>query len=130
MELLMQLLSFSPEELTAIKLSIRIATVAMLVSLPIGIAVAYVLARFKFPGKSVIDGIVLLRRHDLQPRLVEPFAQFSARILQRVMHAPEEYPSADTGRNGNLRGARADGRLQPAQAPRRPNDAISIAGAR
>jgi molybdate transport system permease protein len=32
----------------------------MLTSLPIGIAVAYVLARCKFPGKSLVDGIVLL----------------------------------------------------------------------
>jgi molybdate transport system permease protein len=56
----MDWLNFSPEEWTAVRLSIQIATVAMLVSLPLGIAVAYVLARFKFPGKEIIDGIVLL----------------------------------------------------------------------
>jgi molybdate transport system permease protein len=56
----MDWLNLSPEEWTAVMLSIRIATVAMLVSLPFGIAVAYVLARFKFPGKEIIDGIVLL----------------------------------------------------------------------
>jgi molybdate transport system permease protein len=50
----------SPEEWTAVRLSVRVATVAMLVSLPIGIATAYVLARCKFIGKSVVDGIVLL----------------------------------------------------------------------
>jgi molybdate transport system permease protein len=55
-----ELLNLSPDEWTAVRLSVRVATVAMLVSLPIGIAVAYVLARFKFPGKSLIDGIVLL----------------------------------------------------------------------
>ncbi|MBO0750859.1 MAG: molybdate ABC transporter permease subunit [Bradyrhizobiaceae bacterium] len=54
------LLNLSPEEWTAVRLSVRVATVAMLVSLPIGIAVAYVLARLKFPGKSLVDGIVLL----------------------------------------------------------------------
>jgi molybdate transport system permease protein len=54
------LLNLSPEEWTAVRLSIRVATVAMLVSLPIGIAVAYVLARHKFPGKSLVDGIILL----------------------------------------------------------------------
>lgn len=54
------LLGLSPDEWTAVRLSIRVATVAMLVSLPLGVAVAYVLARFKFPGKSLIDGIVLL----------------------------------------------------------------------
>jgi molybdate transport system permease protein len=54
------LLNLSPEEWTAVRLSVRVATVAMLVSLPIGIAVAYLLARLKFPGKSLVDGIVLL----------------------------------------------------------------------
>src|SRR5262244_3385901 len=53
-------LNLSPEEWTAVGLSVRVATVAMLTSLPIGIAVAYLLARFKFPGKSLVDGIVLL----------------------------------------------------------------------
>jgi molybdate transport system permease protein len=54
------LLNLSPEEWTAVRLSVRVATVAMLVSLPIGIGVAYVLARQKFPGRSLVDGIVLL----------------------------------------------------------------------
>jgi molybdate transport system permease protein len=53
-------LNLSPEEWTAVRLSVRVATVAMLTSLPIGIAVAYLLARFRFPGKSFVDGIVLL----------------------------------------------------------------------
>src|SRR5215510_12418907 len=54
------LLNLSPEEWTAVRLSIRVATVAMLASLPIGIAVAYLLARGRFPGKSILNGIVLL----------------------------------------------------------------------
>jgi molybdate transport system permease protein len=52
--------NLSPEEWTAVRLSVRVATVAMFVSLPIGIAIAYLLARCKFPGKSFVDGIVLL----------------------------------------------------------------------
>ena len=32
----------------------------MLASLPVGIAVAYLLARTHFPGKSIVNGIVLL----------------------------------------------------------------------
>jgi molybdate transport system permease protein len=32
----------------------------MLASLPVGIAIAYLLARGRFPGKSILDGIVLL----------------------------------------------------------------------
>ena len=54
------LLSLSPEEWTAVQLSVRVATVAMLTSLPMGIGVGYLLARCKFPGKSILDGIVLL----------------------------------------------------------------------
>src|SRR6476659_9856913 len=54
------LLNLSPEEWTAVRLSIRVATVAMLASLPAGIAVAYLLARARFPGKSIVNGIVLL----------------------------------------------------------------------
>ncbi len=50
----------SPEELTAIHLSLRIAIVATLVNLPIGIFVAYVLARWRFPGKVLFDGFVHL----------------------------------------------------------------------
>jgi molybdate transport system permease protein len=54
------LLDLSPEEWTAVRLSLRVATVAMLASLPVGIAVAYLLARGRFPGKSILDGIVFL----------------------------------------------------------------------
>jgi molybdate transport system permease protein len=54
------LLNLSPEEWTAVRLSLRVATVAMLASLPVGIAIAYLLARGRFPGKSILDGIVFL----------------------------------------------------------------------
>jgi molybdate transport system permease protein len=54
------LFDLSPEEWTAVRLSLRVATVAMLVSLPFGVAIAYLLARSKFPGKWLVDGVVLL----------------------------------------------------------------------
>jgi molybdate transport system permease protein len=47
-------------EWTAIWLSLRIAIVATLISLPFGIATAYALARGRFPGKSLLNGIVHL----------------------------------------------------------------------
>jgi len=50
----------SPEELTAIRLSLRIAVTATLASLPIGIFAAYALARWRFPGKMLIDGLIHL----------------------------------------------------------------------
>ncbi|HEY6995901.1 MAG TPA: molybdate ABC transporter permease subunit [Xanthobacteraceae bacterium] len=55
-----ELLNLSPDEWTAVRLSLRVATVAMLASLPVGIAVAYLLARVRFPGKSILDGLVFL----------------------------------------------------------------------
>ncbi|MGY1458227.1 MULTISPECIES: molybdate ABC transporter permease subunit [unclassified Luteimonas] len=51
---------FSPAELTAIALSLKVACVAALASLPVGIAVAWVLARKRFPGKALLDALVHL----------------------------------------------------------------------
>lgn len=52
--------ALSPEEWTAIRLSLRIAATATLVSLPLGIAVAYALARWRFPGRGLLDGLIHL----------------------------------------------------------------------
>jgi molybdate transport system permease protein len=53
-------LSFSPEELTAIKLSLRVGFWAMLGSLPVAVLVAMLLARGRFWGRSVLNVIVHL----------------------------------------------------------------------
>jgi molybdate transport system permease protein len=50
----------TPDEWVAIHLSIRIAVVATVVALPFGIAIAWLLARKNFWGKSLLDGIVHL----------------------------------------------------------------------
>ncbi|WP_234189624.1 molybdate ABC transporter permease subunit [Shinella sp. NM-101] len=52
--------ALSAEEWTAIRLSLRVSTVAVLVSLPLGILVALALARGRFWGKSLLNGIVHL----------------------------------------------------------------------
>src|SRR6202045_1398832 len=54
------MLELSPDEWTAVQLSLRIAVWATIVSLPFGIAVAYVLARKEFWGKALLDGVVHL----------------------------------------------------------------------
>jgi molybdate transport system permease protein len=54
------MLGLSPDDLNAIALSLRIAIVATLASLPFGIAVAYALARWRFPGKALVNGLVHL----------------------------------------------------------------------
>lgn len=52
--------NLTPEEWTAVLLSLRIALWATVAALPFGIAVAWVLARKSFWGKSLLDGIVHL----------------------------------------------------------------------
>jgi molybdate transport system permease protein len=51
-------IELSPAEWTAVVLSLRIAVVATLASLPLGIFAAYALARWRFPGKVVVDGLI------------------------------------------------------------------------
>jgi molybdate transport system permease protein len=50
----------TPEEWTAVALSLKVGLVATLSSLPFGIAVAYALARKSFPGRALLDGLVHL----------------------------------------------------------------------
>jgi molybdate transport system permease protein len=50
----------TPEAWTAVALSLRVSFWATLVSLPFGILTAVALARWEFPGKAVLNGIVHL----------------------------------------------------------------------
>lgn len=54
------MLGFSADEWTAIFLSLRVAIVATLVALPFAILAAYALARWRFPGKILLDGVLHL----------------------------------------------------------------------
>jgi molybdate transport system permease protein len=56
----MEWLDLSPDEWTAVRLSIKVSVWATLVSLPFGLLIAHLLARGRFPGKSVLNGIVHL----------------------------------------------------------------------
>ena len=49
-----------PEEWTAVALSLRVSFWATLASLPFGIFTAYALARWRFPGKQIVNGLVHL----------------------------------------------------------------------
>ena len=53
-------MTLSPAEITAIWLSLKIATIATLVSLPFAIGIAWLLARREFFGKSLLNGLVHL----------------------------------------------------------------------
>ncbi len=50
----------SPDELQAVRLSLKVALWATLGSLPPGLLAAYALARWRFPGKLLLDGLVHL----------------------------------------------------------------------
>lgn len=52
--------ALTPAEWEAIRLSLRIASVATIASLPFGVAIAFLLARRNFPGRTLVDGIVHL----------------------------------------------------------------------
>jgi molybdate transport system permease protein len=54
------LTDFSPDELTAIRLSLWVALWAMACSLPFGLAAAMLLARGRFWGKSLLNAVVHL----------------------------------------------------------------------
>ncbi|RWM78831.1 MAG: molybdate ABC transporter permease subunit [Mesorhizobium sp.] len=54
------LLDLTPDEWNAIRLSVKVATVAMIASLPPGILIALVLARGQFWGKTLLNGLVHL----------------------------------------------------------------------
>ncbi len=53
-------MSLSPEEVAAVRLSVRVAFWAVMASLPVGIAIAVVLARGRFWGKTLLEGLVYL----------------------------------------------------------------------
>jgi molybdate transport system permease protein len=56
----MMTLPLSPLETDALLLSLKVAFWAVLFSLPLGAAAAWVLSRLDFPGKSLLDGLLHL----------------------------------------------------------------------
>ena len=54
------MVGFSPLELEALELSLRVAVWSVLVSLPLALATAWLLARREFPGKILFNGLVHL----------------------------------------------------------------------
>ncbi|MCO5134348.1 MAG: molybdate ABC transporter permease subunit [Phyllobacteriaceae bacterium] len=50
----------APQEWQAVLLSLKVALWAVVVSLPLGIFTAYALARWRFPGRQLLNGLVHL----------------------------------------------------------------------
>jgi molybdate transport system permease protein len=72
----------STEELGVILLSLRVALVSVLCSLPFAIFIAYVLARTRFPGKILIDAVVHL------PLVLPPVVVGFALLVLFGKHGP------------------------------------------
>lgn len=53
-------IKISPDDLTSIAITLRVAVLATILCLPAAIAFAYVLARCNFPGKFLLDGLLHL----------------------------------------------------------------------
>jgi molybdate transport system permease protein len=73
---------FTADEAAAIRLSLRVAVWAMLGSLPFGIAAAVLLARTRFWGKSLVDGVIHL------PLVMPPVVTGYLLLLLLGRHAP------------------------------------------
>ena len=50
----------TPAELEILGLSVKVALTSVLVSLPLALGLAFLLARVEFPGKTLVDGVVHL----------------------------------------------------------------------
>lgn len=73
---------FTAAEIEAVRLSLRVALWAMIGSLPFGLAMAMVLARGRFWGKSVLDGMVHL------PLVMPPVVTGYLLLLLLGRHGP------------------------------------------
>jgi len=54
------LFDLQPDEWQALLLTLKVAAVALAVSLPVAVLVAYLLARFRFPGHGLVNALVHL----------------------------------------------------------------------
>ncbi|MBG6163287.1 molybdate transport system permease protein [Labrenzia sp. EL_195] len=56
----MDFFNLQPDEWQALTLTLRVAAAALLVTLPLAILVAYILARYRFPGHGFVNALVHL----------------------------------------------------------------------
>jgi molybdate transport system permease protein len=75
-------LDLTPEDWTAVALSLRIAVVATIVSLPFGIAIATLLARKDFWGKTLFEAVIYL------PLVLPPVVTGYLLLITLGRHAP------------------------------------------
>jgi len=80
-----------PNEWQAVALSLRVSFWATLFSLPLGIFVAYALARWRFPGRQLLNGIVHL------PLILPPVVTGYLLLLTLGTQGPIGGPLQDIG---------------------------------
>ncbi len=80
-----------PAELEALRLSLRVSFWATLVTLPFGIFIAYALARWRFPGRQVLNGLVHL------PLILPPVVTGYLLLLTFGLQGPLGKPLAELG---------------------------------
>ena len=66
-----------PEAWQAVALSLKVAFWATVLSLPLGIVTAYALARGRFAGRQILNGLVLV------PLMIAPAPQVPIIIVSR-----------------------------------------------
>jgi molybdate transport system permease protein len=76
------MLDLTPEEWTAVRLSLWVSLWATVFALPLGIAIAWLLARKDFWGKALLDGIVHL------PLVLPPVVTGYLLLITFGRHAP------------------------------------------
>jgi molybdate transport system permease protein len=76
------LLELTPLEIEALRLSLRVGVCSVIASLPLGLAAAFLLARGRFPGKLILDGIVHL------PLVLPPVVVGFALLVLLGHHGP------------------------------------------
>ncbi|MBI5940992.1 MAG: molybdate ABC transporter permease subunit [Caulobacterales bacterium] len=83
--------TLTPADLEAVALSLKVAATAMLFSLPAAFAVALLLARGRFPGRSLLDALVHL------PLVLPPVATGYALLILLGRNGPLGRPLAEIG---------------------------------
>ena len=83
--------ALTPADLDAITLSLKVAATAMLVSLPVAFGVALLLARGRFPGRSLLDALVHL------PLVLPPVATGYVLLILLGRNGPLGRPLAEMG---------------------------------
>ena len=83
--------ALTPDDLAAVVLSLKVAGAATLVSLPVAFAVALLLARGRFPGRSLVDALVHL------PLVLPPVATGYVLLILLGRNGPLGRPLAEIG---------------------------------